>query len=94
MLEPTSPTARDEIARKLHGWQAQLLDLSRLNRLLYFKLERASSVPIVQPAPDDLFHALVVRGKTLVFPLPDELTLIDLDQVDEVPAGNDVSSPR
>lgn len=92
MLPPTSP-----IARKLRGWQAQLLDLSRLNRLLYFKLERASSVPIAQPAPEDLFQTLVVRGKALTFPLLDELTLIDLDQVEEgtppeATASKDVTS--
>ena len=81
MLEPTSA-----VQRKLRNWQAQLLDLSRANRLLYFKVERASTVPIVRPAPDDLFQALVARGKALVFPLPDALTLIDLDQPEDATA--------
>ena len=48
MLEPTSA-----VQRKLRNWQTQLLDLSRANRLLYFKVERASTVPLVRPAPDD-----------------------------------------
>src|SRR5512147_331834 len=82
MLEPTSP-----VQRKLRNWQTQLLDLSRANRLLYFKVERASTVPIVRPAPDDLFQALVARGKALVFPLPEALTLIDLDQPEENPTA-------
>jgi very-short-patch-repair endonuclease len=77
MPDPESP-----VVRKLKNWQAQLLDLSRANRLLYFKLDRASSIPITSPAPADLFHQLVTRGKPLVFPLADEQTLFDLDQPD------------
>src|SRR5512143_1398929 len=82
MLEPTSP-----VQRKLRNWQTQLLDLSRANRLLYFKVERASTVPLVRPAADDLFQALVARGKALIVPLPGALTLIDLDQPEDAPAA-------
>ena len=68
------------VNRKLRSWQTQLLDLSRANRLLYYKPTRASTVPIVLPEPADLFQQLVVRGRKLTFPLADETTLFDLDQ--------------
>ena len=77
MLDPQSP-----VIRKLKNWQAQLLDLSRANRLLYFKIDRASSIPITLPEPADLFQQLVTRGKQLIFPLTDEQTLFDLDQAE------------
>ncbi len=105
MLDPQSP-----VARKLKNWQAQLLDLSRANRLLYFRLDRGSSIPITQPEPAELFQQLVTRGKQLIFPLADEQTLFDLDQADATdpdpgtppsdtavapaPGANDLAAPR
>lgn len=79
MLDSTSA-----VERKLRNWQAQLLDLSRANRLLYFKPERGGFVPIVQPAPDELFQQLVGRGKTFTFPASDQLALLELDPPDVV----------
>lgn len=95
MLDSQSP-----VIRKLKNWQAQLLDLSRANRLLYFKMaspsfggiDRASSIPITSPEPADLFQQLVTRGKQLIFPLADEQTLFDLDQPD-VDQDSTSSSP-
>src|SRR5512136_555935 len=65
------------LQRKLHNWQMLLLDLTRANRLLYFKPERGSSVPITSPAGADLFQELVVHGKRLTFPTADEKVVFE-----------------
>ena len=65
------------LQRKLHNWQMLLLDLTRANRLLYFKPERGSSVPIIAPAPFDLFMELVPQGKRLTFQTADEKVVFE-----------------
>ena len=75
------------LQRKLRNWQMLLLDLTRANRLLYFKTERGSSVPITAPAAADLFHLLVSQGKPLKFPAGDQSALFE-EETDES------SSPR
>jgi Protein of unknown function (DUF4011) len=70
MLDPS-------LQRKLRNWQMLLLDLTRANRLLYFKAERGSSVPIVSPASADLFQLLVTQGKQLKFPAADQSALFE-----------------
>lgn len=70
-------TDSSPLQRKLHTWQMLLLDLTRANRLLYFKTERASSVPITSPASTDLFQELVTQGKKLTFPTADEKVVFE-----------------
>ncbi|CAG0931679.1 hypothetical protein TFLX_02230 [Thermoflexales bacterium] len=83
---------------KLHNWQMLLLDLSRANRLLYFKAERGSSVPITSPTSIDLFHRLVTQGKRLKFPAADERLLFEEDDtealslVHEAPSSSPATS--
>ncbi len=70
-------TDSSPVLRKLHNWQMLLLDLTRANRLLYFKVDRASSVPITSPAPFDLFMELVPQGKRLTFQTADEKVVFE-----------------
>ena len=72
MIEPS-------LDRKLHNWQMLLLDLTRANRLLYFKAERGSSVPITAPTSLELFQQLVTQGKRLKFPAANERALFEED---------------
>ena len=65
------------VQRKLRNWQMLLLDLTRANRLLYFKTERGSSIPITSPTSGDLFQALVAHGKQLKFPATDASALFE-----------------
>jgi very-short-patch-repair endonuclease len=83
------------LQRKLRNWQMLLLDLTRANRLLYFKAERGSSVPITSPAAADLFQLLVTQGKTLKFPAADQVALFE-EEPDESSSpidGAPLSSP-
>lgn len=79
------PEPLTAVEKKLLNWQAQLLDLSRANRLLYFKAERSGAVPIVQPQAEELFQQLVVRGKTFSFPASDQLPSLEADQSTDAP---------
>ncbi len=65
------------LQRKLRNWQMLLLDLTRANRLLYFKAERGSSVPLTSPASAELFQQLVLQGRQLKFPAADERALFE-----------------
>ena len=65
------------LQRKLRNWQMLLLDLTRANRLLYFKVERGSSVPMTSPTSADLFQLLVTQGKQLKFPAADQSALFE-----------------
>jgi hypothetical protein len=68
------------LQRKLRNWQMLLLDLTRANRLLYFKAERGSSVPITSPSSAELFQLLVTQGKPLKFPAADERALFEEEE--------------
>jgi very-short-patch-repair endonuclease/uncharacterized protein YicC (UPF0701 family) len=83
------------LQRKLRNWQMLLLDLTRANRLLYFKAERGSSVPITSPAPADLFQLLVTQGKSLKFPAADESALFEEEDAESSSPidGASLSSP-
>jgi hypothetical protein len=82
------------LQRKLRNWQMLLLDLTRANRLLYFKAERGSSVPITSPACIELFQLLVTHGRQLKFPAADERVLLEEEDNEspEQPAPHVVES--
>lgn len=52
---------------KLEQWKSRLLDLSKRNRLLYFKSVRNGNVQIIEPTAEDVFSWLVVDEKKLTF---------------------------
>ena len=72
------PVAR-AVAKQLEYWKDRLLDMSRRNRLLFFKVTKASTAEITHPLPSALFDRLVVKGKDLEFCLPQQLALFDED---------------
>jgi len=68
------------LQRKLRNWQMLLLDLTRANRLLYFKAERGSSVPLTSPTSAELFQLVVTQARQLKFPAADERALFEEDE--------------
>jgi hypothetical protein len=62
-----------DMKQQVDGWRAQLLDTSRRNRLINFKVGRGGGVWLVYPDPGDLWHRLVVRGNQLTFAWKNEL---------------------
>jgi len=96
---PLTAEATQAIEKKLEYWISRLLDLSRRNRLLYFKTTASSTAEIIHPLPLDLFDRLVVRGQKLSFPLPEEIDEEDSDE-DEPPvkkttfSNNEIGTPH
>lgn len=72
--------------QKIDLWKSRLLDLSRRNRLLYFRPTKFSTVGIVSPSLVDLVDTLVVRERPMRFPLivrsqaEEPLEVIDEDE--------------
>ena len=61
-------------------WQTRLLDLSKRNRLLYFKEYKRSSVRITEPSADSIFQVLVQEQRKLTFAQkPPEQYSLDLE---------------
>lgn len=61
---------RKIIYQKIELWKKHLLDLTRRNRLLYFKASRLSTVKITSPSLEEVFNRLVIKGHAMTFPLP------------------------
>ena len=70
------------VKEKLRFWSAQLRDMGRRNRLLYFKDTQASSLVITEPEALEIFEHLVVKSKPIYAPLPPkrkQKALFDID---------------
>lgn len=61
----------ETVKKKVEHWKNSLFDMSGRNRLLYFKPARASTVDLSAPDALELFDRLVVKGRTMTFPLPE-----------------------
>lgn len=62
----------DQVDRRIGYWIERLHDMSRRNRLLFFKPTRASTAMILDPPPNVLFDRLVVKGRSVSFPRNDD----------------------
>lgn len=84
------------VFQKIELWKKHLLDLTRRNRLLHFKVSRTSTVEITSPSPEEIFNRLVIKGHSLSFPLPKrerQLILTESGPVDSrIASQNDYKS--
>ena len=63
---PTSPSPR--LAASVDNWKRKLLDLTKRNRALNFRMNRVSTVAIVDEQPAEVFRQLVLDGRSLLDP--------------------------
>lgn len=73
-------------AAKYALWKERLLDLTASNRLLNFRETKVSTVQLTFPEPLALFDALVLRERSLKFPLFRGRTVLG-EAEDEIPAS-------
>ena len=59
-----------DIDARLDRWQSELLDLTRRNRMLNYRLTSRSTLSIVEPGFDELYARLGAEGATLSFQRP------------------------
>jgi very-short-patch-repair endonuclease len=71
MSSETSDTS-SVIDGRIEDWRRRLIDLTRRNRLVYFRPTRSSTLTISRPDPDVVFHRLVAQGKPWTFWYPPE----------------------
>src|SRR5260370_42453341 len=72
--EPTvgpSPSARsgpnDRIKASNENWKRKLLDLSKRNRALNFKVNKVSTITIVAEQPAEVFRQLYLKEQSMRF---------------------------
>lgn len=59
--------APDRMAAAIDMWKRKLLDLTRRNRALNFKVNKVSTVTIVDEQPAEVFRTLVLEGESMRF---------------------------
>src|SRR5688500_20124754 len=64
-----SPQPSDDarIAASIDNWKRKLLDLSKRNRALNFRLTRVSTVAMADEQPAEVFRRLYIQGKPMRF---------------------------
>ncbi len=55
--------ANQRVAASLENWKRKLLDLSKRNRALNFKMSKVSSIAIVDEQPAEVFRQLYLRER-------------------------------
>ena len=81
----TPPNLKETVERRLRYWIDRLHDMTRRNRLLYFRQTKASTLEISHPSIGDLFQRLVVSGRFVKFPLPSDEDQLDLLAAEDEP---------
>ena len=72
-LPPTGANDhRVKLFAQIQEWMKKLVDLSRRNRLLYFKPTRSSTLQIIEPSTVEVFNCLVLDQKPWKFYEPPE----------------------
>ena len=61
------PTQNERFLATVNSWKSKLLDVSKRNRALNFKINKVSTVTIVDELPAEIFKLFRQKGKTLKF---------------------------
>ena len=93
-MNPFTQNQRFTIA--INNWKGKLLDLSKRNRALSFKVNKVSTVTIIDEEPPEIFKLLCLQRKSLKFlpqiaeeTAPKEQT----DAIDDEESENDLPAP-
>ena len=62
----------ERLKRRLEDWKSRLVDLTRRNRLLFFRRTKSTTVRILRPELDLVFARLAVEQKSMEFWSPEE----------------------
>src|SRR5688572_27926641 len=64
---PPPPSDEARIAASLDNWKRKLLDLSKRNRALNFRMTKVSTVAVVDEQPAEVFRRLYLQEKPMRF---------------------------
>ena len=77
----SSANSNERVTASIENWKRKLLDLTKRNRALNFKMSKVSTIAIVDERPAEVFRQLYLRERSMRFkaaPEPDEqLSLIE-----------------
>src|SRR5262249_3699458 len=76
-----------DITAQIETWRKQLLDTTKRNRLVSFKVGRAGGIALAQPDPGDLWDRLIARNDALTFVWKRDLVELPADE-EEAPDGS------
>ncbi|HYV06928.1 MAG TPA: DUF4011 domain-containing protein, partial [Blastocatellia bacterium] len=67
--EPAAPSAasNERVTASIENWKRKLLDLSKRNRALNFKMSKVSTIAIVDEQPAEVFRQLYLRERPMRF---------------------------
>jgi very-short-patch-repair endonuclease len=93
-LTTPSTAGSEKVAASLENWKRKLLDLSKRNRALNFKMSKVSTIAIVDEQPAEVFRYLYLRERAMRFkaaPESDEqAVLIENDPSSTTPTNSTV----
>jgi hypothetical protein len=90
--EKTSRMGEDRLSATFDNWKRKLLDLSKRNRALNFRVNKVSTVTIVDEQPAEVFRQLCLKRQGMRFkPMP-EKTFQTLRSSEKESIDNDPSS--
>ena len=70
LLRQPTADADARVAASIDHWKRKLLDLSKRNRLLKFKVTKVSTVHIVDEQPAEVFRSLFLMERSMRFAPP------------------------
>src|SRR4030067_3677999 len=70
--KPSREENDSRVLQHIAEWKSRLIDLSRRNRLLYFKHSKTSNLTVARPDAETVYQKLVVRKRRLEFWIPPE----------------------
>lgn len=70
-----------KLHERIAEWRKKLVDLTRRNRLLYFRSTRSSTLQIIEPTMEEVFNRLVINDKPWHFYIPPENSTTSKNQL-------------
>src|SRR5687767_9809921 len=64
---PSAATVERRMAASIEQWKRKLLDLSKRNRALHFKMSKVSTIAIVDEQPAEVFRQLCMKHQGMRF---------------------------
>jgi very-short-patch-repair endonuclease len=89
----TSASIPASVVRALEEWRKKLVDLTRRNRLIYFRPSKTSTLKLLEPDLDAIYHRLAVQEQAWDLLYPEDLDERD-DHAEDPPALAIVTQPK
>lgn len=84
---------RDRVKASIGNWKRKLLDLTKRNRALNFRMNKVSTIAIVDEQPAEVFRQLYLQERAMRFKAAAE-DEEKVDQLDDSKSASDVPSER